>query len=191
MFPAAFYSSLDNCYYYYLWEKVNFCWVLAELWKLLYSLFQLNNIYHRAFLSSLGTKRVLIPKWTDTAVFIVRSLSIKNGKASIQHIPRHLLMITLFIDCFPENGLILRKLWLRGAEIWFITIAPDRQRWYYPQPVLNPVKIKILGPRDHEVPEISSPQCCSWLVLCDICTVNPNTWQLWMEILHFFFFFPW
>lgn len=53
------------------------------------------------FFYSLKTKHILILKWTYTALFIVRSLSIKNGKASLQHIPWHLLAITLFIDCLP------------------------------------------------------------------------------------------
>jgi len=69
------------------------------------SLCLMHNIYRTIIYFFLGlakTKNILILKWTDTAVRIVRSLSIKNGKTALQQILWPLLMITLFIDCLPR-----------------------------------------------------------------------------------------
>lgn len=82
---------------------------------------ELNNIYHGLFSARGKTKHVLIPKWTYTAVFIVRSLSIKNGKAPLQHILWHMLVIDPIYWSFATNVCIFRNpKKLLALQTWFI-----------------------------------------------------------------------
>lgn len=121
--PAPFGASLGPRYYS-LWEIVNFDECLLNFAGCGVHCLALNNIYHGLFSARGKTKHVLIPKWTYTAVFIVRSLSIKNGKAPLQHILWHMPVIDPIYWLFARNVCIFRKpKELCALQTWFIAPA--------------------------------------------------------------------
>lgn len=82
-----------------------------------------NNIYRSPLSAPWKQSQYWSPKWTYTAVFIVRSLSIKirgGEKQLFQHIPWHLSAYWLF---FQSCVHLLECLGLENIRIWIILIG--------------------------------------------------------------------
>lgn len=86
-----------------------------------------NNIYRSPLWAPWKQSQYWSPKWTYTAVFIVRSLSIKirgGEKQLFQHIPWHLSAYWLFCQSRVH---LLECLGLVNIRMWIILIGKDNK----------------------------------------------------------------